>query len=310
MGQDARFRRAVQAGRRFSVKIGLMRTPRRIALVGAVLLAIFLLPAAVTFYTDWLWFGETGYQAGLRRRRSRRRARSAAWPRWRWPSASCWSTCGSRCATLSPRELVIDTREGPIVHRHRSPPRAAGRPRRSPAVAGAAVRRCARRASGRSGCCSGTRSRSATRDPDARQGRRLLRLPAAVPGGAAAAICSALVALAVVTAGAVYVIAGAVELRSRAAGCASRGRRRRHLAVLAAALLLVLAFGAYLDVPRLLTTPAGIIHGAANVDVAVRIPALRVLMVAALVGAGAGAVPDDRRVVVADHHRGRASTSS
>ena len=39
-------------------------------------------------------------------------------------------------------------------------------------------------------------------------------------------------------------------------------------------MLLVLAFGAYLDVPRLLTTPAGIIHGAANVDVAVRIPAL------------------------------------
>jgi uncharacterized protein len=38
-------------------------------------------------------------------------------------------------------------------------------------------------------------------------------------------------------------------------------------------------------VPRLLTTPAGIIHGAANVDVAVRIPALRVLMVIALLGA-------------------------
>ena len=47
----------------------------------------------------------------------------------------------------------------------------------------------------------------------------------------------------------------------------------------------MLAFGAYLDVPGLLTTPAGIIHGAANVDVAVRIPALRVLMVIALVGA-------------------------
>jgi uncharacterized membrane protein (UPF0182 family) len=38
-------------------------------------------------------------------------------------------------------------------------------------------------------------------------------------------------------------------------------------------------------VPRILNTPAGIVHGAANVDVAVRIPALRVLMVVALGGA-------------------------
>ena len=37
--------------------------------------------------------------------------------------------------------------------------------------------------------------------------------------------------------------------------------------------------------PRILNTPAGIIHGAANVDVAVRIPALRILIAAALVGA-------------------------
>ena len=71
----------------------------------------------------------------------------------------------------------------------------------------------------------------------------------------------------------------------RAAGSGSRLRRGATSAILAAALFVVLAFGAYLDVPRLLTTPAGIIHGASNVDVAVRIPALRVLMVAALVGA-------------------------
>ena len=88
----------------------------------------------------------------------------------------------------------------------------------------------------------------------------------------------------------------------------SRGARiarpaKRHLAALAAALFLVLAFGAYLDVPRLLTTPAGIIHGAANVDVAVRIPALRVLMVAALIGRRAGAVSDGRGVLVAHHQR-------
>ena len=94
----------------------------------------------------------------------------------------------------------------------------------------------------------------------------------------------ALVALSFVAAGAVYGLAGAVDVdTSRRLRIAAPARR--HLAVLAAAMLLVLAFGAYLDVPRLLTTPAGIIHGAANVDVAVRIPALRVLTVAALAGA-------------------------
>ena len=72
---------------------------------------------------------------------------------------------------------------------------------------------------------------------------------------------------------------------------AARGLRvgpaaRRHLSVLAAALLLVLAFGAWLDVPRLLISPSGLIHGATNADVAVMIPALRVLLVAAVIGAG------------------------
>ncbi|MBI2833699.1 MAG: UPF0182 family protein, partial [Acidobacteria bacterium] len=94
----------------------------------------------------------------------------------------------------------------------------------------------------------------------------------------------ALVALSFVAAGAPYVIAGAVDV-DMSRGLRIAAAAKRHLAVLAAAMLLVLAFGAYLDVPRLLTTPAGIIHGAANVDVAVRIPALRVLTVAALAGA-------------------------
>ena len=46
----------------------------------------------------------------------------------------------------------------------------------------------------------------------------------------------------------------------------------------------MLAFDAYLDVPRLLTAGGGIVHGATNVDAAVRIPALRALMLAALAG--------------------------
>jgi len=59
----------------------------------------------------------------------------------------------------------------------------------------------------------------------------------------------------------------------------------RHLSALAGALLLVLAFGAWLDVPSLLTGSSGILQGASYVDANARIPALRALMAAAVVGA-------------------------
>ena len=94
-----------------------------------------------------------------------------------------------------------------------------------------------------------------------------------------------LVVVALIATVAVYGVAGTVSLD------AARGLRvgpaaRRHVSVLAAALLLVFAFGAWLDVPRLLVTSSGLLHGATNADVAVMIPALRVLLVAAVIGAG------------------------
>ena len=61
---------------------------------------------------------------------------------------------------------------------------------------------------------------------------------------------------------------------------------RRHLGLIIAGLFLLLAWGAYLDIPRVLTTPAGTVHGASYVDVMLRVPVFRVLLAAALVGAG------------------------
>jgi uncharacterized membrane protein (UPF0182 family) len=92
------------------------------------------------------------------------------------------------------------------------------------------------------------------------------------------------VLLSVVAVTGVYVLAGVVSFD------VNRGIRmgplaRRHLAALVATFFLILAFGAYLEIPALLTRPAGILHGVSNVDSAVRIPALRVLMVASLAGA-------------------------
>ena len=55
---------------------------------------------------------------------------------------------------------------------------------------------------------------------------------------------------------------------------------KRHLSLLAAALLIVLAFGAWLRIPHLLTEQSGVVFGASYVDVHARMPAYRLLAVA------------------------------
>jgi uncharacterized membrane protein (UPF0182 family) len=90
----------------------------------------------------------------------------------------------------------------------------------------------------------------------------------------------ALVAIVTVAA---YVFAGEAGLDPVRGPYASQSAVR-HVATLAAGLLLVLAFGAWLQIPQLLTTPSGVVAGASYADVHARMPALRVLIVAALAG--------------------------
>jgi uncharacterized membrane protein (UPF0182 family) len=59
---------------------------------------------------------------------------------------------------------------------------------------------------------------------------------------------------------------------------------RRHLSVLAAALLALLAFKAWLGIPELLTTASGAVHGASYVDVHARMPTQWILAGVALIG--------------------------
>jgi len=88
---------------------------------------------------------------------------------------------------------------------------------------------------------------------------------------------------------AVYFISGSLALDPGRGLVVNEGTRR-HLALLVAVLFLLLAWGAYLDLPRLLTTPSGIIHGASYVDVVLRVPLLRTLMVVAVIGSGLSAL--------------------
>ena len=101
----------------------------------------------------------------------------------------------------------------------------------------------------------------------------------------------AVVVLSLIGSAAAYVVSGTLALdpgRGLVVGTAAR----RHLGLIIAGLFVLLAWGAYLDVPRLLTTPAGITipNGANYVDVLLRAPALRVLLVVAVIGVFLSAV--------------------
>ena len=94
----------------------------------------------------------------------------------------------------------------------------------------------------------------------------------------------ALVVLAALGTGAVYVLAGGLGLSPTGGVLISRPAQR-HLAWLAAAFFLTLAFGAWLDRPRAMVTAAGIVHGASYADVVARFPVALILVVVALAGA-------------------------
>ena len=66
-------------------------------------------------------------------------------------------------------------------------------------------------------------------------------------------------------------------------------RAGRHLGLVAALGLLVLSYGAWLQIPQLLTTPSGVVTGATYADVHARIPALWALAAAAVLGAAVSA---------------------
>ena len=83
---------------------------------------------------------------------------------------------------------------------------------------------------------------------------------------------------------AAYVLGGELGLDPIRGILASR-TAIRHLSMLAAALLLVLAFGAWLQIPQILTSGSGAVFGASYTDVHARMPVLRILAFAAVAGA-------------------------
>jgi len=97
-----------------------------------------------------------------------------------------------------------------------------------------------------------------------------------------------IVVLMIGTAIAAYVLGGDVAFHP-VRGLYVAPHAIRHVSVLAVALFLVLAFGAWLQVPALLSARSGVVWGASYVDVHAKMPALRALTAAAILGAGLAA---------------------
>jgi uncharacterized membrane protein (UPF0182 family) len=232
----------------------------------------------VGFYSDWLWFGETGYRSVFLRILVAKWLTGAVGMGVAF--AALWINLRLALRSLASRQLVMVTSEGQVrinVDRGR-------------------VGRIALLAAGLLAVLFGLYT--------AGQWLEWLFFRNAQPFGAVdpilghdasfyvfrlpllAALQSylfSLLALSALGVAAVYGAAGALSFDRR---LRISPRALRHLSVLVAGIFVVVAFGAYLDVPELLFSPAGILHGVANADEAVRIPARRALMVASLVGAG------------------------
>jgi uncharacterized membrane protein (UPF0182 family) len=251
---------------------------RRVTLIVLVLAVLFLLPSGVEFYTDWLWFGEVGYQAVYARTLT---AQSTLWLGAFAVGLGVF-LLNFRLAfrVLTRREIVMVTPEGPRVI-------AVDPLRLRPVVLLASM-----------GAAALVASVIASDWP------AWLAFRYASPFGKVDPILgydvgfyvfelpflrrlhgALLITLALATAGVglVYFAAGYLRVGLQR-GPYVRPPASTHVAALAGCWLLAIAFGAWLSIPEMLTTPSGLITGASYADVHARMPAAWALVVAAGIG--------------------------
>ncbi|HEY7820175.1 MAG TPA: UPF0182 family protein, partial [Vicinamibacteria bacterium] len=252
--------------------------PRTLAILFALLL-IFGFPVLLRFYIDWLWFGEVGYRPVFLRILAAKAELSAAV----FAISFLAIALNLRMAlgTLRRRDFEILTPDGPrsiTVDPGRLRPLAFLLAAFAAFLLGSfAAAHWLEWLSFRSSTPFGTTDPVLGWDI----GFFVFRLPLLQ-----FLYQLALGILLLSTGGvvAIHLFAGNVGLDAVRGFFAHRSTVR-HLSGLSAALLALLAFGAWLDVPALLTHPAGILYGASYVDVHARIPALRLLMAVAAFGA-------------------------
>jgi uncharacterized membrane protein (UPF0182 family) len=259
-----------------------MRSPFRVTLLAALVLAAFVLPSLVEVVTDWWWFDELGHQATY----ATVLGAQATLGGLAFVVSLAWLTAHLRIAarTLPVESQVVSTPEGITLA---LPARREMQTLGAIVAAGAAALVALYAASSWREFLGWQQGQTfGTTDPILGYDVAfyvftlpmldLLRSYWLVQVGVAAA-----------GAGALYLLGG--QLAITPFGVRLGGRARRHLGLLAAAFLVLLAAGAWLDRPHTLLTPTGIIRGAGYTDVYARMPFALAEAAAALAGAGLAA---------------------
>jgi uncharacterized membrane protein (UPF0182 family) len=256
-----------------------MRSPGRLVVLSIIALLFLAGPSLLRFYTDWLWFGEVGYQhVFLTMLRSQGTLFVVT-----FILATAWLVMNLNVTLAAVGNIrpVFTTREGIQVT-------LPGGGQLRALVLGAALLfallvglflagRWLEWLTWRFAVPFGVQDPILGRDV----GFYVFSLPFLRLIHRA---CQTLVVLAALSTAAIYLVSGHLT-----SGFPSRLAMspvaRRHLALLGAAFFLLLAWGAWLQRAEYLVEPSGLIHGASYADVYGRMPAALLLMVVALVGA-------------------------
>ena len=220
------------------------RSAFRMTLVAAAIGTFVILPSLVDFLMEWLWFGAMGYQDVFLRSLKAQAALGSSVPGWRfWCSTE---TCGSPISSIASPYIVLGSGAGTV-----QPAMLRREQLRQITGIGCAVLSLmvALGVSGewltwlqfRHGVPFGIADPILGHDI----GFYVFRLPLL---DLAAQMALGLLFVSLIGSAAAYVLAGALNFTKR--GGVSVGRKARmHLSLLAAALFLVLALHAYLDIP-------------------------------------------------------------
>jgi len=256
-----------------------MSAPLRLALLLIGVLLLIAAPSLVRFYTDWLWFGEVGYQhVFITMLQSQGTLFTIT-----FVLAAAWLVVNLNVAlgAIGNVRPVITTRDGIQVTLP------GGKQLRSLALSAALIvavlvglflaGRWQEWLAWRFGTSFGVQDPVLGRDV----GFYVFSLPFF---RLIHRLAQTLVVLAALSAGAIYLVSGHLT-SGFPARLSMSPAARRHLLLLAAVFFLLLAWGAWLQRTEHLVESSGMIHGASYADVYGRMPAALLLMVVAVAGA-------------------------
>src|SRR5688500_12184310 len=251
----------------------------RVIVIALFALIFFAGPSLVRFYTDWLWFGEVGYQFVFATMlRSQGTLFTIA-----FGVTLVWLALNLRLAVASIGELrpVFTTREGLQV----ALPNRRQLATLATVVAAVVAILVGLFAAGRWNLWLAWRNAVPFGEDDPLLGRDVSFFIFTLPFlQFVRGLMQGLVILAAIGSGAVYFVSGSMS-SSFPASFGMTSAARRHLSLLGAVFLLLLAFGAWLHRAEYLIPAGGTIAGASYADVYARMPITFLLMAVCVVGA-------------------------